>query len=649
MKKPVAWLFSAATLFGSIAPDVAHAYPATWEFTGTVNAVSGTSWPSDFTVGAPLRVLVSFDTEEEFSRQPSSPDPVTGAARTGARYRSFGTQSLQIAIYLGTTCAPCVPTNDQAATPNNIVLVRDNWQNESLNGGPGEYDGYTFSTRVDDVNIALIMRDLRASVSPEIVEYLGTAPYKPLPVLPDPRLTSMALSSFQICAVGLPECVDARLSAVKVPTYGTYYFLSGRHCQYPDINPGSQFYGDDCVVGGGSQSLSQSVGGSAGWSDFSTTVTPMWPNPTTGVLDALGTIYGEVAFGGPGGLPVLRASSFPSDVSRTNSNVLAYQQYSFGGTTPTPLSLVTDLGYAIHSNWTNKLYPDGSPSAVAGMEIQEGVRAGGASIGATLSVVDASNVPPEAMAAVRTFNSLTCGGEGDQILPNGAPWPAGSILGMATFRSPESQQGTQSATLQILACNPDGSLASQPVTVTPGQKFYLAASLQTPARGRWSQPGYTTPSANGYLDAANTLRVIPDPTAPSEVQQQLAQGIQPTCNDCNFAPELVIDVKPDSADNSINVASNGVIPVVLLGSVRFDVHDVIRASLLLGTLSVRTHKDGTSMCTIEDVNRDGRADLLCHFQNVPTNWQAGQTLVTLAGKLNNGEAIFASDKILLVP
>jgi len=49
------------------------------------------------------------------------------------------------------------------------------------------------------------------------------------------------------------------------------------------------------------------------------------------------------------------------------------------------------------------------------------------------------------------------------------------------------------------------------------------------------------------------------------------------------------------------------------------------------------------------VNRDGRADLLCHFQNVPTNWQTGQTLVTLAGKLNNGESIFASDKILLVP
>jgi hypothetical protein len=60
----------------------------------------------------------------------------------------------------------------------------------------------------------------------------------------------------------------------------------------------------------------------------------------------------------------------------------------------------------------------------------------------------------------------------------------------------------------------------------------------------------------------------------------------------------------------------------------------------------RTHLHA---CTIEDVNRDGRADLLCHFQNVPTNWQTGQTLVTLAGKLNNGESIFASDKILLVP
>lgn len=123
----------------AVAPRAALAYPATWEFTGTVTGVQtehGANWPSDITVGIPIRVLVSFDTDELLVKQNSRPDS-SGNPRTGARYvagpgfSAPPATSLQIAVYLGTSCAPCVPTNAAAAVQNNTIAVRCQFANDA--------------------------------------------------------------------------------------------------------------------------------------------------------------------------------------------------------------------------------------------------------------------------------------------------------------------------------------------------------------------------------------------------------------------------------------------------------------------------------------------------------------------------------------
>jgi hypothetical protein len=440
--------------------------------------------------------------------------------------------------------------------------------------------------------------------------------------------------------------VSANLDSVSVATYGAAFLFTGKHCQYADQDPSALV--DDCVQSGvrpSQQARTLNGGGAAGWSNFQGDWQAAWPNPTNQAqMDDLGTVFGAVAFGGPGGLPVLRGSSFPTEVGRTNANLFAYQKFVFGGTATTDLALVVNLDYAILSNWNN--------ASVAAKE--EGVTAGGAHISTTLTVVDATKVPPEAMGAVKNFNSLVCGAERDPdaqlTLPNGQPWPDGSILGMAIYGSPGSQQGPHSVTLKLVKCSgsgidPSGSL----VQVSPGQEFYLAASLQTPARGRWSQAPNTPPANNGYVDAAHTMRVVPDPTAPPEVLQQLANGLESSCTTCESPPLVLIDVKPGSLDNPINVSSTGVIPVAILGSDHVDVTGVNTKSLRLGALVVRSAKDSTSQCARSDVNYDGRTDLVCQFQNVASNWQPGQTTVPLTGTFNNGDSIFASDQIRLVP
>ncbi|MGH8034309.1 MAG: hypothetical protein ACREO9_03720, partial [Lysobacterales bacterium] len=535
----------------------------------------------------------------------------------------------------------------------NGIFVRDNFDS-----GSGSQDGYSFfmnpNPENDGYGFLLITRGPADAFAPPIVNVTGN----PLPVEPDPRTVLMATHVFQVFQnPDNGDFLEATLTSVGIPTYGTSYSLTGRHCLYPDHGTGSKYYGDDCVVGGGPPSnLVGRSGGGAGQGDFSETFTPELPeldtnDAPTGTIDQLGTVFGAIAFGGPGGLPVLRGSSHPTQVGRTNANLLAYQEYIFLGADGTPLQLVVDLGYGFFSNPTpgSENRPvDYNVGTWGTGTIQEGVRPGGAQLSTTLSIVDSSKVPAAAMAAVGDFNSLVCGNEAGQVLPDGSPWLPDSILGMAIHDSDASAQYNPSVQIAIRAC--DGTdVFNYPVTVNSGQGFYLTASIQTPARGKRARDNPANDAvANGFTDAANTLRVIPDPAAPPEVLQQLLQGLEPACTDCDFEPEFVIDVKPGDAANTISPKSKGTISVALLASEAFDPNEVDTSTLRLGKLILQKAAKGKSSCSSSEVNGDGVPDLVCKFQNEASNWQPGQTVVTLTGKLINGEAFIASDAVHLV-
>ena len=630
--------------FGMCSPAL-FAYPVTWEFSGTVTSSAGSAstLSEDLPLGAPVRVVVGFDTDEAYTTRLSS------GGRPGIRYQYFGAPSLTLAI-IGGNCNPCTPVS---IPENNLILVRDDFADPVRNPPPDvAYDGYSFGMDPDPLNdnysFLVLLRDFSSAFDPPVVD-VGIGE-NPLPIEPDPRLVDMATAVLEISR-DQNVLVTVEFDAVTIPTFGTYYFLSARHCLYPDATPPTQtaFLGDDCVAGGGvEQPLVAEIGGGAGHLDFSRTVTPEYatldPNDAPEAVDELGTVFGAITFGGPGGMPVLRGSSLPTDVSRTNSNLLAYQQYSFNGTQPTPLQLVVDLGYSIHSDSPVTYYPPENyvqPGAV----IPVAVRPGGAGISTVLAVIDGSLVPPVAMGAVQDFGALVCGNEDNLLLPNGDPWPAGSILGNAIYQSPESEEGAQTVRLDVLGC--DGDIVStEPVEVSPGDAFYLAASMQTPARGLLAQDGSEGAPANGFVDAANTIRIIPDPEAPPEVLQQLVGGITPVCEDCEFAPEIAMDLKPGDAQNVVKVGSKSVIPVALFGSAALAVSEVVASSLKLGTTPVRAKK-GVPSCATQDVNLDSVADLVCQFENVAGNWQIGQTIATLSALLANGETILASDAVVV--
>jgi len=111
--------------------------------------------------------------------------------------------------------------------------------------------------------------------------------------------------------------------------------------------------------------------------------------------------------------------------------------------------------------------------------------------------------------------------------------------------------------------------------------------------------------------------------------------------------EVEIDIKPGSDPNCINLDSNGVIPVAILGSATFDAADVDPSTVTLEGAAVRLKGKSGNYGSLEDVNNDGYPDLVVHI--VDFSVSSGATTATLTGELFDGTPIEGSDSICIVP
>jgi len=122
-----------------------------------------------------------------------------------------------------------------------------------------------------------------------------------------------------------------------------------------------------------------------------------------------------------------------------------------------------------------------------------------------------------------------------------------------------------------------------------------------------------------------------------------------------------IDIKPQSIPNCFNNNSHGVIPVAILGNVRW----IDLEGLSFGGLSVRVKGKGNPQCSIEDVSGDfinypqggpdGYDDLVCQFvDDAAFAWDQGTGYAQVTGNLLPGYpgteiTIEGSDLICLRP
>lgn len=107
-----------------------------------------------------------------------------------------------------------------------------------------------------------------------------------------------------------------------------------------------------------------------------------------------------------------------------------------------------------------------------------------------------------------------------------------------------------------------------------------------------------------------------------------------------MAVAATVDVKPGSADNPINIKSKGVTPVAILSTADFDATRVRPASVRVGPAGSAIDKS-----SVQDVNGDGRADLMLHVPTTGLGLRGGDTSLALSGSLRDGVPFVGSDRV----
>jgi hypothetical protein len=111
--------------------------------------------------------------------------------------------------------------------------------------------------------------------------------------------------------------------------------------------------------------------------------------------------------------------------------------------------------------------------------------------------------------------------------------------------------------------------------------------------------------------------------------------------------EQLIDIKPGSDPNSINLKKKGLTPVAILGSDSFDVANIDPSTLSFsGASPAHDLMDPVVLSDhYEDVNGDGWTDLVSHYNTQELGLSAGTYDLYLTGETFVGEPFWGADEV----
>lgn len=106
--------------------------------------------------------------------------------------------------------------------------------------------------------------------------------------------------------------------------------------------------------------------------------------------------------------------------------------------------------------------------------------------------------------------------------------------------------------------------------------------------------------------------------------------------------EIIIDIKPGSKQNNINLKSKGVVPVAVLTTVDFNAATIDPDTAeFAGAEPVRWK--------LQDVDDDGNDDLMFHFRTQELDLDQDSTEAMLTAQLLTGEEVSGTDEVRIVP
>ena len=164
------------------------------------------------------------------------------------------------------------------------------------------------------------------------------------------------------------------------------------------------------------------------------------------------------------------------------------------------------------------------------------------------------------------------------------------------------------------------------------------------------EPG-TSPTATYTLDfsAGNQSTILAQDVPISQIPSQGYGVTKLEIGTINSFIPVLIDIKPGSYPNSINLKPNGVTSLVIFGSATFDVKQIDFTTIKLANASVKLKGNGQPMVSYEDVNGDSFVDIVSHVITKDLQLTPSDTKANLEGKLIDGTVIKGSDSVRIVP
>ena len=206
----------------------------------------------------------------------------------------------------------------------------------------------------------------------------------------------------------------------------------------------------------------------------------------------------------------------------------------------------------------------------------------------------------------------------------------------------------------VLATIPAGTAPLRVVTVVPDGTCALITEAGSPGSMLILDTDPSSPTFHTVIDA------VPVGNTPTGVVFQklfaftgtfayVSNPFEDTVSVIGItAVEVAIDIKPASDPNSINLGSQGTVPVAIFSTETFDATQVDPTTVTLADAGVKVRGKGTPMASTEDVDGDGRLDLVVHVETEGLSVTLGDTEAVLQGELFDGTPIRGSDSIRVI-
>lgn len=116
----------------------------------------------------------------------------------------------------------------------------------------------------------------------------------------------------------------------------------------------------------------------------------------------------------------------------------------------------------------------------------------------------------------------------------------------------------------------------------------------------------------------------------------------------DLAINVIIDIKPGSFPNTINLGSHGTVPVTIFSTTSFDATTIDPATITLASAPVKLKGKGTPMASFDDINQDGILDLVVHVSTEALQLNNSDTQAIVEGQTFSGDTIRGTDSVRIV-